>query len=380
MVKHFEIVSEDKKTKARVGKLKTGHGVVETPFFMPVATKMAAKYVTNQQLEEIGAQVIIVNGFIVSLTPGEAIIKKAGGLHKFMNFHRTIYTDSGGYQLIRSSFSPKVDFHGIHFKSPFNGKVGLLKPEDSIRIQNDLGSDIAMCLDDMPPYVKDRKEIEKSVKITHDWAKRCRAEFERNKKKGNLTNKCQLLFGIIQGGVFKDLREESSKFINSLDFDGVAIGGFGEGESSEELFGMVEHCEKFIDKNKIRYLMGIGSPESMLEAISHGIDCFDSTFPTQNGRRNTIFTWEGKIKILNKKHEHELSPLDEKCGCFVCKNFTRAYLHHLAERGEPNAKIYLTYHNVYFVHRMLERARAEIKAGTFSEFFKDMKRKYQKEK
>lgn len=372
----FEITAQDRKTNARCGRLKTGHGIVETPFFMPVATKMTAKYLGIDDLNSIGSKVIIVNGFITSLTPGVNVVRKAGGIHSFMNFKNAIFTDSGGYQLIRSGFEPKVDYNGIYYKSPFSGKKGLLKPEDAIKIQNELGSDVAMALDDMPAYIKNKDEIKKSVAITHDWAKRCKAEFERNKKNGELANKEQLLFGIIQGGVFKDLREESAKFIDALDFDGVAIGGFGEGETSEELFEMVEHCEKFINKNKPRYLMGIGSAEMVLEAIAHGIDCFDSTFPTQTGRRNTIATWDGRVRITNKIYEHDLTPLDPKCDCFVCKNFTKAYLSHLAKKNESSAKRYLSYHNVYFLHRLVERAREEIKAGTFSEFLKETKTRF----
>lgn len=402
----FEIIAEDRGTNARTGKLKTGHSLVNTPMFMPVATKMAAKYIGNEELVEIGVEAIIVNGFILSLSPGVDVIKKAGSrdnkdrdnkdkkskgsedkkdiIHRFMNFNKTIFTDSGGFQLIRSSFSPKVNYNGIYFTSPFSGKTGLLKPEDSVRIQNELGSDVAMCLDDMPPYVKGikgREEIEKAVKITHDWAKRCKAEFEQNRKNNELAklaNKEQLLFGITQGGVFRDLREESARFIDSLDFDGIAIGGFGEGETAEEMFEMIEHSVKFIDKEKPRYLMGIGSPILLLEAISHGIDCFDSVFPTQNGRRNTVFTWDGKIRITNKQYEADMEPLDSECGCFVCKSFTKAYLHHLADKEEPNAKRYLSYHNVYFVQKLLEKAREEIKAGSFLGFLEKIKNKYEK--
>ncbi|MDP2749894.1 MAG: tRNA guanosine(34) transglycosylase Tgt [Nanoarchaeota archaeon] len=393
MASCFEIVAEDKKTKARTGRLKTAHGVVETPMFMPVATKMTGKYICIDDFHSIGAQAIIVNGFITSLSPGTHIVKKSGGIHKFMNFHKTIFTDSGGFQLIKSSFSPFVDYNGIKLKSPFDGRNILLTPESAIKMQCELGSDVAMCLDDMPPYVKDKSEIKKSVDITRDWATRCKKTFEhikknnlkdnlkdnlKNKHTTTMTNKGQLLFGIIQGGVFKDLREESAKFIDSLDFDGIAIGGFGEGETPKEMLDMVMHCERFIDKKKPRYLMGIGSPELLLDAIACGVDCFDSVFPTQNGRRNTLFTWEGKLRITNKQYEHDLSPLDKNCDCFVCKSFTRAYLHHLASHGESSAKRYLSYHNVYFIHRLVERARCEIAAGTYSDFMKEMKKKYEK--
>ena len=352
---------------ARAGILKTRHGIVETPFFLPVATKMAAKYVNNEELEEMGAQAIIANAFILALKPGIKLIKKAGGIHKFMNFKNTIFTDSGGFQKIKEALYLHSTHEGIVFRSPFDGKKHLLTPRRLIEIQQDLGSDIAMVLDDMPLYGHSKERVTLAVSRTHRWAEEC-LEAHKDKK--------QLLFGIAQGGIYKDLREKSARFISSLDFDGYAFGGLAIGEPSEQMYNMINLSIRHFPEDKIRYLMGVGCPEAIVNAVAHGVDCFDSTFPTQNARHGTLFTSEGKLKILNKKYENDLKPIDENCNCFVCKNHSRAYIRYLLKMNEPNGLHYASYHNIYFMINLMKEIRKAIKENRFEKFRKEFVKKF----
>jgi queuine tRNA-ribosyltransferase len=361
----FKIITKDK--EARAGILKTRHGKVQTPFFMPVATKTAVKFLDPRDLEEIGIQAIISNALVLFLRPGTKIIKKAGGIHKFMNFHNTIFTDSGGFQKIRESFKPIIIDQGVRFKSPFDGKQHLLTPKLAMQIQQDLKSDVAMAIDDMPLHGNSKEEVAKSIKRTHDWAVQC-LKYHKDKK--------QLLFGIAQGGIFKDLREESARFIGNLNFDGFAFGGLAIGETSKETYEMINLSIRYFPENKPRYLMGVGNPIQMLNAIEAGVDCFDSTFPTQNARHSTLFTSKGKLIIKRSKYANDLKPVDENCSCYVCKNYTRAHLRHLMKLGEANGMRYCTYHNIYFMNSLMKQAAKAIKEHKFSKFKKDFLKKF----
>lgn len=356
----FKLISKSK--NARLGILKTSHFEVETPCFMPVATKAAAKYLSPRELIETGTQQIICNGFVLSLTPGIDVIEKAGKLHKFMGFERSIFTDSGGFQVLLPEFLVKVEERGVHFKSPFDGKTRLFRPEDSIAIQNRLSSDVAMCLDDVPHYGESKEYFEKSLKRTNRWAQRCK-ESHKNKK--------QLLFGISQGGTFPDLRKQSIEFLNKLNFDGIALGGLCIGEPKTEMYKSLDSCMHLIPEDKPRYLMGVGSPEDILESIEKGIDIFDSVFPTRNARHGDLFTSKGILKMNNSSLKTDTSKPDENCDCYVCRNFTKAYLSHLIRADEPLGKKLLTFHNVYFIQNLMKQSREAIKSNTFEKFKKE---------
>jgi queuine tRNA-ribosyltransferase len=361
----FKLQYKDK--EARAGILKTSHGKVETPFFMPVATKTAVKYLDPKDLEEIGVQAIISNAFVLSLRPGLDVIKKAGGIHNFMNFKNTIFTDSGGFQKIKDSFYMRSEDNGLHLKSPFDGKKFFLTPEKVMHIQNIINSDVAMVIDEMPLHNQSRKEIEIAVKRTHKWAEEC-LKHHKNKK--------QLLFGIAQGGLYPDLREASAKFIGKLPFDGFAFGGLAIGEPEKQTYKMINAQVRHFPENKPRYLMGVGSPAQLITSISSGADCFDSTFPTQNARHATLFTSKGKISIKNSKYQFDLKPIDKNCRCYICQSYSRAYIRHLMKMNEPNGIRYCTYHNIYFINNLMKEARNTIKESRFEKFKKEFLKKY----
>ncbi len=355
----FKIKKEDKKTNARIGILKTKSGEIETPFFMPVATKTYVKNISSKEIEEMQFKAIISNSFVLHLRPGEKLIKKFGGISNFMNFKGVVFTDSGGFQMYSPSLYLGNSEEGIFFKDPFSKQKIFLTPEKAIKIQEDLNSDVMMCLDSMPfPYDSEEKisdDIEKTLK----WALRCK-KAKRNKK--------QILFAITQGGVNKKLREISTKKLKELDFDGYSIGGLALGESLEEQKEMIKIHKKIIGKEKICYLMGVGSPIEILEAISLGIDCFDSRFPTKSARHGLLLTWKGKLRILRKEYEKDKNPIDKNCDCFSCKNYSRAYIHHLLKEDENLGKRLATIHNLYFINKLIEKTKEEIKKGTFKEF------------
>ncbi|MEE9525123.1 MAG: tRNA guanosine(34) transglycosylase Tgt [Candidatus Woesearchaeota archaeon] len=361
----FKLIAKDK--EARTGILKTTHGNVETPFFMPVATKTAVKYLDPRDLEEIGVQVTISNAFVLSLRPGIQTIKKAGGLNKFMGTKGSTFTDSGGFQKIKDSFYIKSSDKGLHLKSPFDGKKILLTPKLCMKIQNTISSDVAMVIDEMPLHNQTKKEVALAVKRTHKWAEEC-LKYHKNKK--------QLLFGIAQGGLFPDLREKSAKFIGSLPFDGFAFGGLAIGEPEKKTYKMINSQVKYFPQNKPRYLMGVGTPVQLINAIAAGADCFDSTFPTQNARHGTLFTSKGKINLSNSKFKNDIKPIDKNCDCYVCKNYSKAHLRHLLKMKEANGLRYTTYHNIYFINNLMKQIRKAIKNKTFTKFRKDFLKKY----
>lgn len=342
------------------------HGEVETPCFMPVATKGSVKTLTSEEVMKT-AQAVIVNAFVLSLRPGIRVIKKAGGLHSFMNWEKVIFTDSGGFQMLKEDFLLGVSKKGVTFRSPFDDTRHLLTPEKCVEIQASLGSDVAMVLDDCPPYGKDYNYVKGSLERTIDWAKRSKAS---HKGEG------QLLFSILQGGVFPDLRKKGAEELVKLDFDGYGIGGLSIGEPKKEMLRVLSYTMPLIPEEKPRYLMGVGSPIELLEAISLGVDIFDSAFPTRNARHNTFYTWKGKYNITRGRFSRDLSPLEEGCGCYACENYSRAYISHLMRVYEMLGMRLLTLHNLYFVQELMKRAREAIIEEEFEGFKRELEKSY----
>ncbi|MDO8624803.1 MAG: tRNA guanosine(34) transglycosylase Tgt [Candidatus Diapherotrites archaeon] len=344
---------------ARNGIVTTAHGKVKTPFFMPVATKGSVKLATMEELEAMGTRCFISNSYVFSLRPGLATIKKAGGIHRFVGWEHSIFTDSGGFQVLRPEFFRSINDREIVFRNPFDQKIDSLSPEKAMKIQSTLSSDVAMCLDDMPVYGSTPARLKESMQRTTAWAKRC-LDAHANKK--------QLLFGICQGGTNPKLRRQSAAQIGALPFDGFAIGGLAIGESMQQVERMVSTATPFLPSEKPRYLMGVGTPSDMLSAISLGIDCFDSAFPTQIARHGSAFSHKGRLNISNAKFRFDLKPLDAECTCLVCESHSRAYVHHLFRTGEENGQKYLSLHNLAFLQDMLESAREAIGGGRFDSF------------
>jgi queuine tRNA-ribosyltransferase len=347
---------------ARTGILKTAHASLKTPFFMPVATKANVKTLTPDELKTIGISCIISNAFILSLKPGVEIIAKHGRLHRFMGWNKGIFTDSGGFQILNPDFLLGKTDQGVMFRNLYTGKKQLFTPEISVNIQNELSSDVAMCLDDVPHHDAKKEEIKASVKRTHQWAERCLKSH---------SNKKQLIFGIAQGGIFPELRKISGEFMDSLDFDGIAIGGLCIGESKDDMFNALDAQLPVLSKEKPKYLMGVGSPQDILAAVEKGVDIFDSVYPTRNARRGTLFTSKGSIKITNKQFRDSTEPIEGDCGCYTCKNYTKAYLSYLIKEQELLGLRLATIHNLYFINSFIEKIRKEIKDGNLKSFKKE---------
>jgi len=370
----FEIKCRDNKTKARTGILFTKSGRIETPFFMPVATKTAVKHVSSCDLHKMGANAIISNAFVLSLKPGVELIRKMGGIAKFMNFKGIVFSDSGGFQMYSPRLYVKSKEDGVIFRNPYSLQKIFITPEKDMEIQLGLGSDVAMCLDSMPLISESKESVAEAVRKTSKWAKRCKEHHDKLEE-GLPMKKRQLLFGIIQGGIHEDLRRISAKEIVGLNFDGYSIGGLALGEPKEDEYKMIEVCKEIIPEEKPVYLMGAGEPLELLEAISRGVDIFDSRFPTQNARRGAIFTSEGRINLKAGKYKEDDKPLDMDCDCFVCKSYTRAYIRHLLLSEEGVGLRLASYHNLHFLQRLMEDARKAIKRGKFKEFVEDFKNK-----
>src|SRR3989338_3528340 len=362
---------------ARVGKLKTAHGIIETPFFMPAATKATGKYLTTDDYQKAGVKALISNALILSFKPGIETVKQLSGLHKFMNFKGVIFTDCGGFQMSRGIFQSKSK-KGLHFRNPFDNSKVAITPQKIMNIELTLGSDVAMMLDDMSGYGVSKEEARTAMENTHRWGKE--SLLWHQKLKPDSAHPKQLLFGIVQGNFYPDLREESAKFINSLDFDGIAIGGVAIGEPKKDMYAAVDAALPFITKDKPRYVMGVGSPEELLELIGRGIDCFDSVYPTQNARHGTLFTSKGRISIGRLEYQHDFTPIDTNCKCHTCQHFTKAYLHHLIKLEEPAGKRLMSIHNLHFVLQLVEKAKENIKEGTFAEFKDEFLQKWNSKK
>lgn len=361
--------------KARTGILATKKGKIETPFFMPVATKASVRFISTEDLEEMKARAVISNALILSLRPGDKTIKKFGGIGKWMNYSGINVTDSGGFQMYSKSIFLKSEDKGVWFRNPIGGEKLFVTPEKDMEIQLNLNSDVAMCLDSMPLYSHTREEIAESVRKTTLWASRCKKHHDKLQR-SRIKSKRQLLFGITQGGVYTDLREKSAKELAKLDFDGYSIGGLGLGEPKSEQYKMIELQKSIIPENKPVYLMGIGTPPEILEAVSRGVDMFDSRFPTQNARRGTLFTSMGKLRILNAKYKDSKEPIDKKCRCFVCRNYSRAFIRHQLIEETGAGRRLATFHNLYYLQNLLEEARSSIKSKKFSSFKKKIDNAY----
>lgn len=370
----FTLIQKDKHTKARLGKITTAHGEFETPIFMPVGTHATIKGLYFKDIEEAGAQIILSNTYHLFLRPGMDVILKAGGLHNFISWQKPILTDSGGYQIFSLALLRKLSDKGVEFKSHIDGFKHMLTPEDVVDIQRDLGSDIMMPLDECAHYPCTKDHAEIAMKRTINWAKRSLRHMTEHRKR--MPNKKQLLFGIVQGSTYEDLRKDCAKCLVDMDFDGYSIGGVSVGEPSILIYNMLDFTANLLPENKPRYAMGIGYPLDMLEAVERGIDMFDCVVPTRYGRNGTAFTSTGKIIIRNSAYIEDFSPLDKECGCYTCKTFTKAYLRHLFNAQEMLGLTLLSLHNVYFFLNLLRRTREAIKEKQFSEFKKEFTAKY----
>ncbi len=362
----FNLLAKDKSSKARAGLLETAHGNIETPIFMPVGTQGTVKALTPKMLEEdVEAQIILGNTYHLYLRPGTEILEKAGGLHKFMNWNKPILTDSGGFQVFSLSELRKLKPDGVEFTSHLDGSKHFFSPEKVISIERSIGSDIMMPLDECTPYPCEYDYAKKSKELTSAWAILNKEAFEKSEP---LYGHEQALFGIIQGSVYKDLREASAKDLINLDFDGYSIGGLAVGEPAETMYELVDFTTDIIPENKPRYLMGVGRPENILEAIERGVDMFDCVMPTRNARNAYLFTWEGIVTIRNATYKDDFSPVDGKCDCYTCRNFSRAYLRHLFKANEILALELATIHNLHFYLELVKTARKKILENNFTEW------------
>ena len=358
----YTLLHKDKDTKARYGTLETNYGKFETPMFMPVGTQATVKTLDPEEIKEIGAGVILSNTYHLWLRPGEDIVAKAGGLHKFMNYDGPILTDCGGFQVFSLAKPKDISEEGVVFKSHINGERLFLTPEKSIEIQNKLDSDIAMSFDECPPYPVTHEYMKNSVERTIRWAKRGKAVFN---------NPNQSLFGIVQGGEFEDLREWSCKETVKLGFDGYSIGGTSVGEDKPTMYKMIEYGIKYLPEDKPRYLMGVGTPEDLIENIERGVDMFDCVMPTRNARNGTLFTTFGRLNIKKADYKEDMTPIDEACDCYTCKNFSKAYLNHLYRAKEITYFRLGSIHNIHYYLSLMKQAREAILADNWIEFKKD---------
>ncbi len=362
----FEILKKDEKTKAKTGILHTDHGKIETPIFMPVGTVGSVKAVHQKELDEdIKAQIILGNTYHLYLRPGTEILEAAGGLHKFINWNKPILTDSGGYQVFSLSDIRKITEEGVRFSSHIDGSKHLFTPESVVDTERIIGADIMMALDECPPFPADYDYVKKSMELTHRWLERGVKHFKKTSGKYGYK---QAYFPIVQGGTFKDLRLQSAEFIASQNCDGNAIGGLSVGEPTEIMYEMIELVNTILPDNKPRYLMGVGTPENILEGIALGVDMFDCVMPTRNGRNGMLFTWRGRINIKNKKWENDFSPLDEYGTSFVDTYYSKAYVRHLMKVQERLAAQIASIHNLAFYLELVRVAREKIKEGTFQEW------------
>lgn len=364
----YELIKKSINTDARLGRVTTPHGTIETPVFMPVGTQATVKAMTPDELKDIGAQIILSNTYHLYMRPGEKLIEKAGGLHNFMHWDRSILTDSGGFQVFSLSDLRNIKEEGVTFKSHIDGSKHFISPEKDMEIQNALGADIIMCFDECLPYPCDYDYAKKSLDRTIRWAARCK-EAHKNTEK-------QALFGIIQGGMYKDLREYSVQKTVELDFPGYSIGGLSIGEPKPLMYDALDWTVHLLPENKPRYLMGVGSPDCLLEGVMRGIDMFDCVLPTRIARNGTVFTSKGKLVIRNAEYAEDFRPLDDECDCYACRNFSRAYIRHLFKAQEILAARLATIHNLRFLIKLMENIRKSIKDDTFLEFRKEFYYKY----
>lgn len=367
MSKSYILLKKD--GKARRGRLKTVHGDIETPVFMNVGTLAAIKgAVSSMDLKDINCQVELSNTYHLHLRPEDRIIRALGGIHKFMNWDKPILTDSGGFQVFSLAKMRKIKEEGVYFNSHIDGRKIFMGPEESMQIQSNLASTIAMAFDECIPSLSTREYVIDSVKRTTRWLERCKVEMERLNSQDNTLNKNQMLFGINQGGIYEDIRISHAKEIVKMNLDGYAIGGLAVGESHEEMYRILNAVIPHLPEDKPIYLMGVGTPENILEAVERGVDFFDCVLPARNGRHGHVFTKYGKINLFNKKFELDTRPIDEECGCSVCKSYTRAYIRHLFKAKEMLSMRLCVIHNLYYYNKLMEDIRKAIEGGYFKDF------------
>ena len=358
MAVRYELIKTCKQSGARLGRLHTPHGVIETPIFMPVGTQATVKSMTPEELKEIGSQIILSNTYHLYMRPGHDLVKEADGLHKFMNWDKPILTDSGGFQVFSLGPLRTITEEGVHFRSHIDGSKHFISPEKAMEIQNALGSDIMMAFDECAPYPADREYVKNSLERTTRWLKRCK---EAHKNTEN-----QALFGIIQGGMYKDLREQSAKEVLELDLQGYAVGGLSVGEPKELMYEVLDYTVPLMPKDKPRYLMGVGSPDDLLEGVIRGIDMFDCVLPTR----------VGKIVVRNAQYARYFSPLDPNCDCYCCRNYTRAYIRHLVKANEILAARLITTHNLHFLLNLMKQVREAIMEDRLLDFKEEFFKAY----
>jgi queuine tRNA-ribosyltransferase len=370
MQNDFELLASDQHSKARRGQLKTVHGMIDTPAFMPVGTQGSVKGVSPRELCELNAQIILGNTYHLFVRPGLDVIKHFGGLHNFMSWDGPILTDSGGYQIFSLVKLRKITEDGVEFQNHVDGARAFISPEIAMEIQAALGSDIAMVLDECVPYPCEYDYAAKSAELTARWAKRCKAVAASLRDAHSAAATNQLLFGIIQGGTFQDLRRASAQAMADLDFDGYAVGGVSVGEPEEEMMRVVESVEPFLPADRPRYAMGLGTPPQLLEMVARGMDMFDCVLPTRLARNGTAFTATGTVNLKNAEFALDKRPIEENCACPTCREFMRGYIRHLIKAEEILGLRLVTLHNLHFYLNLMSRARKEIEGGTFNQFRK----------
>lgn len=357
----YELIKQCPHTGARAGRIHTPHGSFDTPIFMPVGTQASVKTLAPEELKEMGAGIILSNNYHLFLRPGSKLVKEAGGLHKFMNWDRAILTDSGGFQVFSLGDLRKISEEGVTFRSHIDGSKKFLSPEIATQSQMDLGADIIMAFDECVPYPADFKYTRESMELTLRWAQRC---------KNTMTNPNQGLFGIVQGGMYKDLRIECANRLVDMDFPGYAVGGLSVGEPKELMYEMLNITLEYLPQNKARYLMGVGTPDCLVEGVMRGIDMFDCVYPTRVARNGTAMTWNGRLVIKNAQYEHDFHPIDEHCNCYTCRNYSRAYIRHLVRVNEIFGLRLLTIHNLHFLIDFMRQMRQSIMEDRFPEFYR----------
>ena len=363
----YELLTTD--GMAKRGTFHTVHGTVQTPLFMNVGTAAAIKgAVATTDLKEIGTQVELSNTYHLHVRPGDKIVKQMGGLHRFMNWDRPILTDSGGFQVFSLASLRKIKEEGVYFNSHIDGRKIFMGPEESMRIQSNLASTIAMAFDECPPHPATREYMQNSVDRTTRWLHRCKAEMTRLNGLEDTINKHQMLFGINQGGTFEDIRIEHAKAISELELDGYALGGLAVGESHADMYNIIEKTTPYLPKNKPTYLMGVGTPANILESVDRGVDFFDCVYPSRNGRHGHVYTHRGKINLFNAQYELDNEPIEEGCGCPACRNYSKAYIRHLLKAKEMLGMRLCVLHNLYFYNHLMEDIRLAIEEHRYGEF------------
>ena len=357
----YQLIKQCPHTGARAGRIHTPHGSFDTPIFMPVGTQASVKTLAPEELKEMGAGIILSNNYHLFLRPGSKLVKEAGGLHKYMNWDRAILTDSGGFQVFSLGDLRKISEEGVTFRSHIDGSKKFLSPEIATQSQMDLGADIIMAFDECVPYPADFKYTRESMELTLRWAQRC---------KDTMTNPNQGLFGIVQGGMYKDLRIECANRLVDMDFPGYAVGGLSVGEPKELMYEMLDITLEHLPQNKARYLMGVGTPDCLVEGVMRGIDMFDCVYPTRVARNGTAMTWNGRLVIKNAQYEHDFHPIDEHCNCYTCRNYSRAYIRHLVRVNEIFGLRLLTIHNLHFLIDFMRQMRQSIMEDRFPEFYR----------